>query len=57
MSLDVQQGLFKHALTQLTDVDVAGQTVAITLAADRSVLRATLLRLGTPSAADSIPLS
>ena len=36
MSLDVQQGLFKYALTQITDVDLAGQVVEITLAADRT---------------------
>ena len=37
MSLGVQQGLFEHALTQVTDVDLAGQVVEITLAADRTV--------------------
>ena len=37
MSLGVQQGLFEHALTQITDVDLAGQVVEITLAADRTV--------------------
>lgn len=37
MSLDVQQGLFRHALSQISDVDLAGQVVEITLAADRTV--------------------
>ena len=37
MSLGVQQGRFEHALTQMTDVDLAGQVVEITLAADRTV--------------------
>ena len=37
MSLDVQQALFAHALTQIADADLSGQVVEITLAADRSV--------------------
>ena len=37
MRLGVQQALFEHALTQIADVDLAGQVVEIALAADRTV--------------------
>jgi len=37
MSLDVQQGLFEHALTQIADADLASQVVEIALTADRTV--------------------
>ncbi len=37
MSLNVQQALFAHALTQIADADLSGQIVEISLAADRSV--------------------
>ena len=37
MRLGVQQGLFEHALTQITDVDLGGQVVEVTLAANRTV--------------------
>ena len=37
MSLDVQTKLFEHALTQLADVDLVGQVLEITLAANRAV--------------------
>ena len=37
MSLQVQQTLFSHALTQIADVDLADRVMEITLAADRRV--------------------
>ena len=37
MGLDVQQGLFKHARTQLADAELVGQVVEITFAADQTV--------------------
>jgi len=37
MSLDVQQRLFEHAMTQLADVDLSGQVLEITLTAERKV--------------------
>ena len=37
MSLDVQTRLFEHALTQLGEVDLAGQVLEVTLAGDRKV--------------------
>lgn len=37
MSLDVQQSIFEHALTQIAEIDLSGQVVEITLAADRSI--------------------
>ncbi len=37
MSLDVQQALFEHALTEIAEADPSGQVVEITLAADGTV--------------------
>lgn len=37
MRLDVQAKLFEHALTRLTDVELAGQILEITLTTDRTV--------------------
>lgn len=37
MSLTVQQALFKHALGQVTDYDLTGQILEVTLLADRTV--------------------
>lgn len=37
MSLDLQRGLFQHALTHIGDAGLAGQVVEISLAADRTV--------------------
>ena len=37
MRLEVQTRLFGHALTQLADVELAGQVLEITLTADRTV--------------------
>ena len=37
MSLDVQQRLFEHAMTQLADVDLSGQVLEITLTAEKKV--------------------
>ena len=37
MSLEVQQRLFEHALTQIAGVDLSGQIVEITLTAERKV--------------------
>lgn len=41
MSLDVQQTLFDHAITQIADRQFAGQVVEITLTADSSIRIAT----------------
>ncbi len=41
MSLDVQQTLFDHAITQIADRQFAGQVVEITLTADSSIPIAT----------------
>lgn len=37
MSLDVQQRLLEHAMTQIADVDLSGQIIEITLTAERKV--------------------
>ena len=37
MSLDVQQRLFEHAMTQIADVDLSGQVVEITVTAERKI--------------------
>ena len=37
MSLAVQQALFEHALGRITDDDLAGQVLEVTLTADRTV--------------------
>ena len=37
MSLDMQQLLFEHAITQVADIDLSGQIVQITVSAEGTV--------------------